>query len=175
MLNWNSFCLTGDPLDCINRSRLLSMRVCNGQSYNLNVGDKSWVTVQAERQHIPVDINTDRICLYHYNHFIQRKFNICADPQCPFADKFNSMRKCPVRMLKCYGLDESAVLNVHNQCYIQFDQRYSKHLNYSPARSNIRTPLSDMTNKQPIIQLPDEELHKQLSQRIKQNDSRVLS
>jgi hypothetical protein len=136
---------------CIVQCRLRAEKQCQGNNLNLDDGDKSIVVMKAKSEQLVVNINSNNICQNHWNQLLRHKQDECIDPKCQDNNINKSLRKCPVRLLKCFNLHPAALVKIHQQCYNLFDERYHNHPSYQPKPHRINNssnskPLRDITN-----------------------------
>jgi hypothetical protein len=114
---------------CIKISRH-NNNYCSGAFRNVYEGDLSYLTLMADTSSEYSIVKSYRICLNHYNSHLKDKLNRCIAPSCNNGSN-KSLIKCPVQFLIYFNLHESAIVNIHNQCYYKFKSE----LNQSTANS----------------------------------------
>ena len=123
---------------CIVPHSLRGEKVCGGHLMQLNEANLSVLKHQIKHLWGSEHLNSDYICRDHWNQHLKYVQKFCFDPKCEMKDKNNSLRKCPVRMVKCFDLHELALVQIHQQCWSAFDQRYSHHPSFLPLEKKVK-------------------------------------
>lgn len=95
---------------------------CGGRFCKLDQGLKSVLKLIIGQTNNAALRDSDSICCNHYSHFKKLISNKCLFPHCGDSENSKSLRKCPANLLIYMNLDKSALVNIHQQCYVQLKQ-----------------------------------------------------
>jgi hypothetical protein len=128
---------------------------CAGHRMKLTLGDRSYLTLLVHLLDEFVLSNVEFICRNHFNRYLKFKLKRCVATSCNNPTNSMSLRKCPKHLLIYLNLDESAFVNVHQQCYQRLvaqtgsisNLNSSSHCHIDINMNYNRPPLVEITNR----------------------------
>ena len=127
---------------CIKINRHNNNYCSNRKYYTIERGDYSYLTLLAHQTNQFTAVDTGIICLNHWNQLLKNKLHKCIATFCNEGENKKSLRKCPKQFLIYFNLHETAIVNIHQHCYLKFQQE----LKESTSGDNNNTTQSDAIN-----------------------------